>query len=64
MTLQEFALLVITDPAYRQSVIARAAAGTLPEDVELAILDAAANRIAPARPLSVVPFTAVEKDAR
>jgi hypothetical protein len=66
MTLQELAVAIINDPAYRQSIVARAAAGTLPEEVELAILDAAANRMPPRAPHSavVMPFKAVEGETR
>jgi hypothetical protein len=44
MTLQEFAERVVCSDAYRASVIARAAAGTLPADVELFLLELADGR--------------------
>lgn len=67
MTLQEFAKAIIDDPAYRHSIVARASAGTLPEEVELAILDAAANRLAPGRaaqPPRLVSFSGTERETR
>ena len=66
MTLQEFAKAIIDDPVYRQSIVARAAAGTLSEEIELAILDAAAVRL-PARqahPAKLVPFSTAESETR
>jgi hypothetical protein len=45
MTLQEFAQRVVSSDAYRESVVARAAAGTLPADVEIFILELADGRM-------------------
>lgn len=39
MTISEFARTVIEDPAYRESIVARAKAGTLPEAIELFLLE-------------------------
>jgi hypothetical protein len=39
MTISDFARTVIEDPAYRESVIARAKAGTLPVEVEMLLLE-------------------------
>lgn len=64
MTFQEFAKAIIDDPVYRQRIVARAAAGTLPEEVELAILDAASNRLPPGRVPKLVPLNGAERDAR
>jgi hypothetical protein len=44
VTVPEFAQSVIEDPAYRESVVARARAGTLPESVELLLLEMADGR--------------------
>lgn len=45
MTVDEFARSIIECPEYRQSIVARAAAGTLSEDLEMLIWDVASNRI-------------------
>jgi hypothetical protein len=47
MTLREFAQSVIDDPGYRATVTARARAGTLPEEIELFILELADGRLPP-----------------
>jgi hypothetical protein len=47
MTLREFAQSVIDDPDYRSTVTARARAGTLPEEIELFILELADGRVSP-----------------
>jgi hypothetical protein len=53
MTVQEFARSIIESPEYRQTIIARAAAGTLDVDLEHLIWDLASNRIPmPRDPLS------------
>src|SRR5437773_1007937 len=47
MTLREFARSIVNDPQYRDTVRARANAGTLPEDIELFILELADGRVSP-----------------
>jgi hypothetical protein len=47
MTLREFAQSVIDDPDYRATITARARAGTLPEEIELFILELADGRVSP-----------------
>jgi hypothetical protein len=47
MTLREFAESIVNDPQYRDTVRARARAGTLPVDVELFILELADGRVSP-----------------
>ncbi len=47
MTLREFAQSVIDDPQYRETVVARAREGTLPEEIELFILEMADGRVSP-----------------
>lgn len=44
MTVQQFAQSIIEDPVYRQSIVARAAAGTLPNELELLLWDLASTR--------------------
>ena len=39
MTIAEFARTVIGDPGYRESVVARARAGTLPLEIEMLLLE-------------------------
>jgi hypothetical protein len=66
MTLREFAQQVIEDPAYRETVRARALAGTLPPDLETFIWEVADGRLPAAvehpvqsRTLALIrPFTA------
>jgi len=55
MTLREFAQSVIDDPDYRATVTARARAGTLPEEIELFILELADGRTFPALSVDCVP---------
>ncbi len=43
MTIQQFAQQIIDDPQYRATIQARAVAGTLPPDVELFLLETAAD---------------------
>lgn len=43
MTIQQFAQQIIDDPQYRATIHARAMAGTLPPDVELFLLETAAD---------------------
>jgi|RhiMetdeSRZDD1v2_1073273.scaffolds.fasta_scaffold2603435_2 hypothetical protein len=50
-TPQEFARSIIEDPQYRQTIVARAAAGTLSEELEILIWDLASNRV-PVTPTS------------
>ncbi len=45
MTLRDFAQSVVNDPQYRESVMARAREGTLPEEVELFLLEMADGRL-------------------
>lgn len=47
MTLREFAQSVIDDPDYRATITARAREGTLPEEVELFLLEMADGRVSP-----------------
>jgi hypothetical protein len=47
MTLREFAQSIVNDPQYRDTLRSRAAAGTLPEDVELFLLEMADGRVSP-----------------
>jgi hypothetical protein len=47
MTLREFAESIVNDPQYRDTVRVRAKAGTLPEDVELFLLECADGRVSP-----------------
>jgi hypothetical protein len=47
MTLREFAQSVIDDPDYRATITTRARAGTLPEEIELFILELADGRVSP-----------------
>ena len=44
MSLQEFAESIVNDPRYRDTVRARAFAGTLPSDVELLFLELCEQR--------------------
>jgi hypothetical protein len=43
MTFIEFAQQIVDDPLYRATIITRARAGTLPVDVELFLLETAAD---------------------
>ena len=43
MTLQQFAQQIVDDPQYRDTITARARDGTLPPDVELFLLETAAD---------------------
>lgn len=45
MTLQQLAQTIIDDPAYRETLHARARAGTLPLEVELMLLEVADGRV-------------------
>ena len=45
MTLQQFAQSMIDDADYRQNVMTRARAGTLPADIELLLLELADGRL-------------------
>ena len=47
MTLRDFAQSIIDDPQYRETVVARAREGTLPEEVELFLLEMADGRVSP-----------------
>ena len=47
MTLREFAISIVNDEQYRGALRARANAGTLPEDIELFILEMAEGRMTP-----------------
>ena len=47
MTLREFAESIVNDPQYRDTVRARANAGTLPPDIELFVLELADGRVSP-----------------
>lgn len=47
MTLRDFAQSVIDDPDYRATITTRARAGTLPEEIELFILELADGRVSP-----------------
>lgn len=44
-SVQEFARAIIESPEYRQTIIARAAAGTLDVELEHLIWDLASNRL-------------------
>jgi len=55
MTIEQFARAVIDDPAYRQSIVTRAAAGTLPEELELFIWDMASTRMPLGRERKATP---------
>ena len=61
MTPQEFAKSILEDPAYRQSIVARAAAGTLSEELEILIWDLAANRISMSPAAKLVAFGVKEE---
>lgn len=52
MNLSEFAQAVVNDPAYRESVVSRAAAGTLPVEIEMLLLETADSR----QPVSARPL--------
>ena len=43
MTLKEFALSITNDPAYRETVVTRARAGTLPGEIELFLWELGAD---------------------
>jgi hypothetical protein len=45
VNLQQFAEQVVNDPQYRQTLIDRARAGTLPPDVEMFLLETADGRV-------------------
>jgi hypothetical protein len=47
MTLREFALSIVNDAQYRATLATRAYAGTLPEEVELFLLELADGRVCP-----------------
>jgi hypothetical protein len=55
MTIQQFAQQIIDDPLYRETITARAQAGTLPPDVELFLLESADGRVPLADVRSVSP---------
>jgi hypothetical protein len=46
-SLREFAQSIVNDPQYRDTVTARARAGTLPEEIELFLLELADGRVSP-----------------
>lgn len=45
MTLQEFAKTVVDDPAYRESLLKRARAGTLGEELEVLLISMSEGRM-------------------
>ncbi len=47
MTLRDFAQSIVDDPQYRDTITARARAGTLPEEIELFLLEMADGRVSP-----------------
>jgi hypothetical protein len=55
MTLREFAQSVIDDPDYRATITTRARAGTLPEEIELFMLEMAGGRTFPSLSAECVP---------
>lgn len=47
MNLRDFAQSVVNDSQYRDTITARARAGTLPEEIELFLLEMADGRVSP-----------------
>lgn len=45
MTVQDFARQIVDSKEYRATIVARAAAGTLSEELEILLWDLAANRV-------------------
>ena len=45
MTIQQFAQSIVEDATYRETLRTRAQAGTLPENIELFLLEAADGRL-------------------
>ena len=61
MTPQAFAKSILEDPTYRQSIVSRAAAGTLSEELEMLIWDLASNRIPMSPVAKLVAFSGKEE---